>query len=199
MNSALILLVLLWSGWCFLHSLFITAGVQRWVKKRGGIWQGGYRLMYIILSASTLAPVLWYTASVPQEPLGPFPLWVQMLRFALLLYALLLFVGGVRSYNMQDFLGLRQWRDYRQNRSVKPPSLYTGGILSYLRHPWYSGGVALLWGLPGITDVTLVTRLLLSGYLILGAFLEERKMVAQLGEEYLEYCRRTPMFFPWRW
>jgi len=155
--------------------------------------------MYIILSASTLAPVLWYTASVPQEPLGPFPLWVQMLRFALLLYALLLFVGGMRSYNMQDFLGLRQWRDYRQNRSVKPPSLYTGGILSYLRHPWYSGGVALLWGLPGITDVTLVTRLLLSGYLILGAFLEERKMVAQLGEEYLEYCRRTPMFFPWRW
>ena len=74
----------------------------------------------------------------------------------------------------------------------------TSGILGYVRHPWYSGGIALLWGLPTLTNVTLITRLILTAYLVIGALLEERKMRALLGEPYLEYCRVTPMFLPWR-
>jgi protein-S-isoprenylcysteine O-methyltransferase Ste14 len=67
-----------------------------------------------------------------------------------------------------------------------------------VRHPWYSGGIALLWALPGLTDVTLVVRTLLSAYLILGAVLEERKLREILGEPYNSYCRETPMLVPWK-
>nr|WP_320011545.1 hypothetical protein [uncultured Desulfobulbus sp.] len=194
----MVILILLWCGWCLLHSLLITTSVQQWVAHKGGVWQGGYRLFYVGVSCGTLVPVLWYMATWPQEPLGPFPWWVQLLQLVLLLYAVVLFIAGARSYNMKDFLGLRQWQEYRQGRVVAPLSLYTGGILRYLRHPWYSGGIALLCGLPGVTDVTLVTRLVLIGYFILGALLEERKMRLQFGDAYRDYCRRTPMLIPWK-
>jgi protein-S-isoprenylcysteine O-methyltransferase Ste14 len=116
----------------------------------------------------------------------------------LLLYALVLFVGGLRIYDLQAFLGLRQWRDYRTGHTSAPPAFRKTGILRYVRHPWYSGGIALLWSLPALTDVTLVTRSIISAYLIVGALLEESKLRKSLGEPYLSYCREVPMLLPWK-
>jgi len=191
-------LILLWCCWCALHSLLITNAVRRWIEGKGGAWLGFYRLGYIGIAFLTLLPVMWYTAALPQQTYPAGPLWVQALRALLLIYAVVLFVGGLRAYDLHDFLGLRQWRAYRQGRAGVLPVLNTSGILAHLRHPWYSGGLALLWGLPGLTTVTLVTRLILSVYLLFGAFLEERKMHRLFGEGYKEYCRRTPMLIPWK-
>jgi len=191
-------LVLLWGGWCALHSLLITNAVRRWIERKGGAWHGLYRLGYIGVAVLTLVPVMWYTAALPQHVYAPPPLSVQVIRVLLLIYAMVLFVGGLRAYDLQAFLGLRQWHEYRQGRAVTPSVLNTSGILAHLRHPWYSGGLALLWGLPGLSNVTLITRLILTVYLILGAFLEERKMHQLFGEAYQAYCRRTPMLIPWR-
>jgi protein-S-isoprenylcysteine O-methyltransferase Ste14 len=33
----------------------------------------------------------------------------------------------------------------------------------------------------------------------MGAFLEERKMLAEFGEEYIGYQRRVSMLFPFKW
>lgn len=197
-GAAMAQLILLWVGWCALHSLLITTAVRRWVEGKGGLWRGLYRPVYIGVAAGTLLPLLWYTATLPQQPLAPSPFWVQPLRGVLLLSAVVLFIGGLRVYDLQAFLGLRQWREYRQGKAGAPPELNTGGILRFLRHPWYSGGLALLWGLPILSDVTLVTRCILSGYLVIGAFLEERKMRHLFGDIYRDYCRKTPMFFPRR-
>ena len=186
---------LLWCGWCRLHSLLITATVRRWLEQRGGVWLGAYRLAYVGVSILTLLPLLWYTASLPQQSLPSLPLW---LRVPLLLYALVMFIGGLRVYDLQAFLGLRQWRRYRLGEASEQPVLNSNGLLRLVRHPWYAGGIALLWGLPDLTNVTSITRLILSVYLVIGARLEERKMRELLGAPYEEYCRRTPMFFPWR-
>ena len=155
------LLILLWVGWCLLHSLLITTAVRRWCERQGGFWQGGYRLAYAGISLVTVLPVVWYGQSLPQTALFDPP-------------------------------------DYRAGRPAELPALHTGGILAHVRHPWYGGGLALLWGLPGLTDVSLVTRLILSAYLLIGARLEERKLIGLHGEAYRDYRCRVPMFFPWK-
>ena len=192
------LLILLWVGWCVLHSLLITTAVRRWCERQGGWWQGGYRLAYAVISLVTVLPVVWYGQSLPQTALFDPPLWFRLVQVLLLVIALVLFVGGARAHDLGGFLGLRQWRDYRAGRPAELPALHTGGILAHVRHPWYGGGLALLWGLPGLTDVSLVTRLILSAYLLIGARLEERKLIGLHGEAYRDYRRRVPMFFPWR-
>jgi len=72
------------------------------------------------------------------------------------------------------------------------------GILQYVRHPWYSGGLAFLWGLGPLTDVTLMVRIILSLYLIIGTLLEERKLIRELDQPYRNYCHQVPMLIPWR-
>ena len=194
----MLLLIVLWTGWCVLHSLLITTSVRRWVEAKSGAWLGLYRLVYVGFSVATLLPLLWYTQTVPQHPLASPPWWVYGIQAGLLIYALVLFVGGIRAYDLPTFLGTRQWRDYRSGRSAPPQTFQQTGILRFVRHPWYSGGIALLWAVPGLTNATLITRTILSCYLIFGALLEERKLLAMLGEPYRAYCRQVPMLFPWK-
>ncbi len=194
----MLLLIVLWIGWCVLHSLLITTSVRQWIEARNGAWLGLYRLVYVGFSVATLLPLLWYTQTVPQHPFASPPLWVRGVQAGLLTYALVLFAGGMRVYDLPAFLGTRQWRDYRSGRVPPPPMFQQTGILRFVRHPWYSGGIALLWAVPGLTDATLITRTIVSCYLIIGALLEERKLLAVLGEPYRAYCRHVPMLFPWK-
>ena len=46
--------------------------------------------------------------------------------------------------------------------------------------------------------IILVTNLVLTAYFVIGAILEERKLVAEFGEEYREYQKRVPMLVPGR-
>ena len=191
-------LALLWVCWCVLHSLLITGKINDWFRRKGGLLQGSYRIVYILFSILTLIPVLLYQYSLPKHLLiswsGP---W-RILQTALLLYALIMFYGGKQVYDTSYFLGLRQWRNYR--RGLKPAHLPFAcrGILRYVRHPWYSGGLAFLWGLGPYTDVTLMVRIILSLYLVIGTLLEERKLVRELGAPYIHYRRQVPMLIPWR-
>ena len=196
----MLLLIILWLSWCTLHSLLITTSVKRWFDHRGGLWLGLYRLGYVCFSLSTLVPLLRFTATLPQQPFGVPPHWLRGVQWMLLLYALVLFVGGLRVYDLQTFLGLRQWRDDRTDPTSVPPAFRKTGILRHVRHPWYSGGIALLWSLPEYSRgmPTLLTRSILSAYLIVGALLEERKLRKSFGDSYLSYCREVPMLLPWK-
>jgi methanethiol S-methyltransferase len=189
--------IVLWLGWCAAHSLLITASTKQWFERRGGAWLGLYRIGYVCFSLCTLLPAFWYTAALPQRPIH-LPFWVWPVQCLLFLYALIMFIGGSRIYDLQIFLGIRQWRDYRAGRTSRQPMFMKRGILQYVRHPWYSGGIALLWSLPGLTDVTLVTRIILTLYLIFGTHLEDRKLRQSLGAPYHAYCQKTPMLLPWR-
>ena len=126
------------------------------------------------------------------------PAWLVPVRMAGGLYALIMLVGGLWAYDVQSFLGLRQWRDFRQGQTAAPPLFQQTGILQVVRHPWYSGGIALLWSLPGFTDVTLLVRILLTVYLVAGAWLEERKLHHTFGAPYRSYCQDVPMLVPWK-
>ena len=190
--------LVLWLLWCFLHSWLISAKVRAWFAAHGGWRQGFYRLGYVLFSALTLLPPLWVTNNLPQQPLTPLPAWMQFGQIVLLVYAAIMFWGGWRVYDLRLFLGLQQWQDYLAARQSAEPEFKQSGILTYVRHPWYSGGIALIWAMPGLTDVTLAVRLLLTAYLITGTVLEERKLVALLGEEYRIYQQEVSMLLPWK-
>lgn len=192
------LLIVLWVIWCGLHSLLITTTVNHWFAGKGGRWVALYRLGYVIFSLATLLPLLWYTNTLPQHQVVPPSFGLRVLQVLLLIYSLVLFLGGLRVYDLRAFIGIRQWRAYRNGQPNAPPVFNRTGVLRYVRHPWYSGGLALLWALPDLTDVALVTRTILSCYLVVGALLEERKLKAVLGEPYRDYCRQVPMFLPWK-
>lgn len=192
------LLILLWVVWCGLHSLLISTTVRLWFERRGGAWLALYRLGYVAFSLANLLPLLWYADTLPRQQAVPPAPWLHLIQGLLFLYSLTMFIGGLRVYDLRFFLGLRQWLEYRSGRAGAPPAFVRTGILRYVRHPWYSGGLALLWALPDLTDVSLVSRTILSAYLVIGTLLEERKLKAALGAPYQAYCRKVPMLLPWK-
>lgn len=192
----MLLLAILWIGWCGLHSMLISRRAHELAGRILGPFAGAYRMGYVLFSASTLTGVLWYQFSLPQSILVPALLPVRLFQYALLIYGLTLLYLGARVYDMSFFLGITQWRNMRRKDSPPPTSFRTDGILARVRHPWYSGGIACLWGFGAVTDVFLLSRVILTAYLLLGAHLEEKRLAAALGERYIAYRRKVPMLFP---
>jgi protein-S-isoprenylcysteine O-methyltransferase Ste14 len=191
----LALLALLWIAWCTLHSLLIARRVQEFFRRRLGRFAPAYRLLYVLVSIATLAPVVWYQEALPQRLILPRTLSLTLLQAALLVYGLLIFFLGGRAYDLHAFLGIRQWQ-HRMDAPQPALAFHSDGILARVRHPWYSGGIALVWGLGAVTDVFLLSRALLTAYLLIGTLLEEQRLAAELGEKYRVYQRQVPMLIP---
>jgi protein-S-isoprenylcysteine O-methyltransferase Ste14 len=194
----MIVLLLAWLIWCILHSLLITRKVNELVRAQSSLIQGSYRLLYSLFSFLSLVPLLWYQHSLPQELLFSWSGWLHIPRAILAFYALLLCYGGYQVYDIKYLLGISQWKNYQQKQEVSSLPFRSDGALAYVRHPWYSGALPLLWIVGPVTDINLPIRIILSLYLILGTLLEERKLVEELGEPYIRYQQQVPMLIPWR-
>jgi protein-S-isoprenylcysteine O-methyltransferase Ste14 len=80
--------------------------------------------------------------------------------------------------------------------------LVTGGAFSYVRHPTYLahtlifGGAFLLSGVIAVGVVTLLDFLVINAAIIP---LEEKELLVRFGEEFVQYKKRVPRYFPcWR-
>jgi methanethiol S-methyltransferase len=199
MKTQFITLAVLWVGWCSLHSLLITPAVTGRIQNRWGRYLVYYRLGYNLFSLLTLIPLWAYTKSLSgiTGALWPWPYSLVQILMALL--GLASFVAGGRAYDLPFFLGLRQIKDSRATSllSAKGP-LKTSGILGIMRHPWYTGGLLLIWA-QKMDHPILIMSLILSVYFIVGALLEERKLIRIYGQDYRDYQQEVSMFFPFKW
>ena len=124
---------------------------------------------------------------------------LAVLQYGLLSLSVFLFLAGGRHYSLSSFLGLDQLREGEPNKTLSTrPAFATSGILGVIRHPWYAGGLLLIWSRDlGLT--ALFINFVLSLYLVIGAFLEERKLIKEFGDDYRQYQNRVSMLFPWKW
>jgi len=193
------LLALIWLMWCFLHSALISLTVTGYLKHHLGDRFRYYRLVYNGVALVTLIPVFLYAHSVQTEPLFSWEGYWRIGQVLLLAASLFLFLAGGRHYDGLTFLGLRQLRDRSSCAGLTETcALNTRGILGVMRHPWYAGGIMIVWA--GDLDVSaIITNLILTGYFIVGTLLEERKLSIEFPEAYKEYQQRVSMFFPYQW
>jgi methanethiol S-methyltransferase len=197
MNYALLALV--WLAWCFCHSALISMSVTGYLKEHLGDRFRYYRIAYNGFSLVTLIPVVLYAHGMRSEPLFFWEGYWRIVQILLLASSLFLFLAGGRHYDGLSFLGLRQLRSRSSCVGLTETcGLNTRGILGVIRHPWYAGGMMIIWA--GDLDLSaIVTNVILTGYFIVGTILEERKLSAQFPGTYKEYQQKVSMFFPWLW
>jgi len=193
-----LLLASLWLLWCALHSGLISLTVRGYMQKKLGRWDGYYRLTYNIFALATLLPVYFYFRSIESTVVFAWQGGWHILQAALLAMALILLVGGAGSYDLATFFGIRQLKDGTSPATLSVnDGLDTTGVLGIVRHPWYLAGILLLWSYRfEYTLAAIITSGILSGYLIVGALLEERKLLVQFGDEYRRYQQQVSMLFP---
>jgi protein-S-isoprenylcysteine O-methyltransferase Ste14 len=194
-----IILTMLWTTWCFLHSALNTQPVLDFVKRHFGKQYPYYRIFYNLIALLTLAPVLLYSATL-ESPLvfrwdGP---W-RIVQVILLLSAAILFVAGAKQYDLVRLLGLRPPDNPNDCRALTDDCrLEKRGILGFVRHPWYTGGILIVWS-RDLTTAACLTSTIITGYFLVGTLLEEKKLIREYGEEYRRYQKEVSMLFPVKW
>lgn len=188
-----------WILWCTLHSTLISTTVTDFAKMKLGGGFRFYRLFYNVVSLVTLIPLVYYSHMLRESPVfrweGPLVI-VQVFLLAVSAY---LFVAGGRHYSWARFCGISQIKAGRAGRSLADSSTFVvSGIHQIIRHPWYLGGILIVWA-QDLSASTILINMVISVYFMIGAVLEERKLVIEYGEKYREYQRSVSMFFPWQW
>jgi protein-S-isoprenylcysteine O-methyltransferase Ste14 len=125
--------------------------------------------------------------------------WEGSMRFVQVLLAAVsvyLFVAGGRHYSWARFWGISQ---IKEGRSLADNNTFVvSGIHRIIRHPWYLSGILIVWA-QDLSASTILINMVINVYFMIGAVLEERKLVREFGEKYREYQRTVSMLFPWRW
>lgn len=91
-----------------------------------------------------------------------------------------------------EFLGLP-----KPDTSNHPsPRLITSGWYRVVRHPLYLFSTLFLLFNPVVTSRWLLLTLFSFTYFIIGALVEERRLLREFGEEYQRYRRQVPFLIP---
>jgi protein-S-isoprenylcysteine O-methyltransferase Ste14 len=98
-----------------------------------------------------------------------------------------------------EFAGLQQVYSYFQGRDPTPIPFQTSGFYQYVRHPMMTGLLLWFWATPLMTGGHLLLAGMFSLYIVFGTRLEERMLLDIYGDEYVEYRKAVPMFFPRPW
>jgi protein-S-isoprenylcysteine O-methyltransferase Ste14 len=77
--------------------------------------------------------------------------------------------------------------------------LITRGPYAIVRHPLYLAGILVLITNMKMTQIDLLAVLLISGYCVIGAFIEEKRLLSVYGNEFMKYKERVSMFIPVKW
>ncbi|MAT39973.1 MAG: hypothetical protein CL946_10260 [Ectothiorhodospiraceae bacterium] len=190
--SGHLLLGAMWILWCTLHSAFISQTFTRWQERTFPRFSRFSRIAYNLFSLITFGVVYWYYRTLPSPTLWAWPeAWVY-LQYLLLAAGGIIILLGAREYNQRYFLGIEQLEG---TSTASGKGLKASGILRHLRHPYYTGGIIILAAWGDFTWASIISKAVLIGYLIIGTFIEERKLLDEFGDEYREYMRRTPRFF----
>jgi len=184
----IVLLVLGWFIYFFLHSLLAADSVKELFRKFLGKSFRFYRLGYVVFSSLGLLFLLFWNANISTDYLFNHEGAARYLSLVFAAFGVIVIKVSFRSYRLSEFLGM----------STSDEPFTTKGILSSIRHPIYSGTILIVVGywLFNPTIPTSVSVICVLVYLPIGIYLEEKKLIKQFGERYRKYKRDVPALIP---
>ncbi|MDP2827825.1 MAG: hypothetical protein Q8O37_04385 [Sulfuricellaceae bacterium] len=189
-------LALFWLIYFVLHSTLAALGAKRWVARQHPDWLPAYRLIFNILAVLLLIPGAWLTYQYPGDALWQWQGYAAWAANGIAGVALLGFLFS-SPYDLQAFLGLRQWRA-RTGRVEDEEGFRISPLHRFVRHPWYFLGLLLIWT-RDMNQSMLLSSSMITLYLIIGSRLEEHKLLAYHGNVYREYMACVPGLLPLPW
>jgi protein-S-isoprenylcysteine O-methyltransferase Ste14 len=198
-NGLFILLALALFG--AIHSLLAGARPKDRLKSvlDDRLVEGWYRLAYNAFSVVTLIPVGLVYLALPDQTLYSLGApWSLLLRLLQVLGAVGL-AGALFVTDVWHFAGLKQALAYLNGDPlpVPNPPLQEAGMYRFVRHPLYFFSLLAIWPTPTLTINGLWLNVGITLYFMLGSWVEERRLIRQYGDDYVDYRRRVSWLVPW--
>ena len=193
MNKEHWLLIILWIGYCVVHSVLAGINVKNGIEKLMGPAFKYYRPIYSVFAAITLLLILWFQFSMHSYYLFISMIFVYLPATLLAITGLIIMSICINKY-FYELSGLHAL----QQSDVKN-TLQQSGLHKYVRHPLYLGTLLFLWGLFFIFPFlnNLIAAAIITAYVLFGIRLEEKKLYLEYGESYKEYAKKVPKLIPY--
>jgi protein-S-isoprenylcysteine O-methyltransferase Ste14 len=190
-------LLVAWLSYFAAHSLLASLWVKRRVASRWPEFTRAYRLAFNVSAIVLLLPIVWLSTVQPWPILWQWHGIGHWIADGLKAFALLGFIWSLKYYDLQEFVGLRQWR-----RHLTAPEdqecLRLSPLHRFVRHPWYFFAMVLIW----TQDMDVgkcLSGVMVTLYFTVGSRLEEKKLLVYHGERYRRYMEQVPGLFPSPW
>ncbi|MBW2443713.1 MAG: isoprenylcysteine carboxylmethyltransferase family protein [Deltaproteobacteria bacterium] len=185
--------------WCVLHSAMISISVTEYFKKLLGSDYRFYRVFFNLIAILTLLPVAIFAYSVQTQAIFEWNGYKRIGQVLILGLAVWFFLRGGRHYDIRQVIGIKQIKEGSADIAITAAGdLDTSGVLEMTRHPWYLATMLLIWGRQ-MDVAAMIVNVILTAYLIVGTYLEEKKLVREFGEKYRNYQKKVSMLLPYRW
>lgn len=189
-----LILCSLWIVWCFLHSFLITTKTTTWLKNRLGDKFAFCRIFYNLFSAATVLSLLYWQYTIQGHIVIKLSPLLLIFKYAALSLSAIIIVGSFVTFDVLEFAGIRQ---IIKKRLTEKQVIKKHGFYGVVRHPIYFGG--FIFFTASMTHAPLaqfIGYFILSVYMLVGTFLEDRRLANELGEIYRSYQKEVPMLVP---
>lgn len=179
-------------------------GLQHSVMARPGFKARWTRLVpppierstYVMLSNAVLVLLYWQWRTMPaviwdvELPAGRLALWT--------LFGLgwVIALASTFMINHFDLFGLRQVYLAARAKPYTDLEFHVRFFYRLVRHPLMLGFIIAFWAAPTMTAGHLLFSIVMTGYILVATRIEERDLVAALGDDYRNYRREVPALLP---
>jgi len=178
-----------------IHSLTASMRLKNAAAERcGEPCSRYYRLVYVVISLITTSLYASLVLLLPDARIYVIPQpWIFITGFIQFL-ALVGMMLSFRGTGAIAFLGLDSL--FTKNAAPVKNTLNTGGFYKYSRHPIYFFSLVFLWLFPLMSWNILALAIGVTLYTLIGSLFEERKLVGEFGQAYIDYRKVTPWIIP---
>jgi methanethiol S-methyltransferase len=176
------------------HSVMARTGFKAWLKRH--LDPSAERSVYVLLASLVLMLLFWQWRPIPAiawsfaSQLGQALAWgVFALGFGVVLLSTFLI-------DHFDLFGIKQVVRQFFGGEPKPAQFVTPLFYRVVRHPLYLGFILAFWGGPSMSVGHLLFAAAMTAYILVAIQLEERDLVRQLGDRYVQYRGHVPMLVP---
>ncbi len=191
---SLIINVILMGIFAVQHSVMARPGFKRWWTTI--VPEPVERSTYVLLSSLALILLFWQWRAMPDtvwmvtDPTWQTVLWVV---FAIGWAIVLLSTFMIGHF---DLFGLQQVFLHMRNQQPPAVQFKMPGFYKLIRHPIMAGFIIAFWATPHMTEGHLLFSAVTTVYILIAVQLEERDLIAMLGQAYTDYKARVPMMIP---
>ncbi|MBR9984705.1 MAG: isoprenylcysteine carboxylmethyltransferase family protein [Desulfosarcina sp.] len=176
------------------HSIMVRRGFRLWLTRtvradfHGAFYAAASGTVLLLLTG------LWQpVGSALWTPPGP-------VRWAMIMVFLAAGAGawwGSRSLGDFDALGVKPaLQTFGSRKPITATPFIVRGPYRWVRHPLYLFSLIIIWSCPIFTVDRLLHNGLWTLWIIVGATMEERDLVACFGQDYRSYQKTVPMLLP---
>jgi protein-S-isoprenylcysteine O-methyltransferase Ste14 len=176
------------------HSVMARPGFKRWWTRT--VPPAVERSTYVLFASLVLMILYWLWQPMPglvwsvTNPIGAVAIHtVFALGFGLVLVSTFLI-------NHFELFGLLQVWARLRGKSLPEPTFKTPLLYKNTRHPLYLGFVLAFWAAPTMTVGHLLFAVVMTGYIFIAIWFEERDLVNMFGDQYRRYREQVSMLIP---